>query len=100
MMHAQPPLPATHALNERKGLLLVKSVVGWGRDYSDYIGQLFQEEAKQSEGEAGLQRKRHTALTQQVRELWNRARLFEKETELFEGRRRKSSSKGRHYLFL
>ena len=43
--------------------------------------------AQQSEGEAGLQRKRHTALTQQVQELWNRARLFEKGTELFEGRR-------------
>lgn len=47
------------------------------------LQQLFQEEAKrileeQSEGEAGALRKRHNVLSQQVQELWNRARLIEK----------------------
>lgn len=56
------------------------------------LQQLFQDEAKQllaeqTEGEAGVQRKRHSALSQQVQELWNRARLFEKGAQKFEGMR-------------
>ncbi len=54
------------------------------------LQQLFQEEAKQllseqNEGDGGIQRKRHNVLTQQIQELWNRARLFVKGIDKFEG---------------
>ena len=54
------------------------------------LQELFQEEARQvlaaqAEGEAGVQRKRHSELSDQVQGLWNTARLFEKGIDLFEG---------------